>query len=221
MNLKQHNMVSLSLFINCLFNMNMLIIQHKEHEQNSHDSYIRKPRLTGIFLGNEGVRINEVSLYSNFKHNSNRWEVHLFSCQNLYVFIYTWYLLCYRENNQKAFKLRHSTSIHALKVKKWSVFTHHACVLTNVLEQPIRIGCKWQGQLTKLIDKQLCNNMIKCMIIMFIMFWFCRFKLLYCHPVMQRLRITKDGREFLMPLASNSSSNQTLSVLNATGASGI
>jgi len=63
MNLTQHNMVSISLFINCLFNMNMLIIQHKEHVQISHDSYIRKPRLSGIFLGNEGVRINEVSLY--------------------------------------------------------------------------------------------------------------------------------------------------------------
>ena len=66
MNLTQHNMVLICLFINCLFNMNMLIIQHKEHVQISHDSYIRKPRLSGIILGNKGVRINEVSLYSRF-----------------------------------------------------------------------------------------------------------------------------------------------------------
>ena len=51
-------------FINkCLFEMHMFTIQHKEHVEISHDSYIRKPRLSGNFLGNEGVRINEVSLY--------------------------------------------------------------------------------------------------------------------------------------------------------------
>jgi len=48
---------------NCLFNMHMFNIQHKEHVQISHVSYIRKPRLSGNFLGNERVRINEVSLY--------------------------------------------------------------------------------------------------------------------------------------------------------------
>ena len=42
--------------------MHMSNIQHKEHVQISHDSYIRKPCLSGNFLGNEGVRINEVSL---------------------------------------------------------------------------------------------------------------------------------------------------------------
>jgi len=47
---------------NCLFNMHMFNIQHKEHVQISHVSYIRKPRLSGNFLGNERVRINEVSL---------------------------------------------------------------------------------------------------------------------------------------------------------------
>jgi len=53
-----------NIFINnCLFNMHMFNIQHNEHVQISHDSYIRKPRLSGNFLGNEGVRINEVSLY--------------------------------------------------------------------------------------------------------------------------------------------------------------
>ena len=49
---------------NCLFNMHMFNIQHKEHVQISHVSYIRKPRLSGNFLGNECVRINEVSLYT-------------------------------------------------------------------------------------------------------------------------------------------------------------
>jgi len=44
--------------------MHMFNIQHKEHVQISHDSYIRKPRLSGNFLGNKGVRINEVSLYN-------------------------------------------------------------------------------------------------------------------------------------------------------------
>ena len=43
--------------------MHMFNIQHKEHVQINNDSYIRKPRLSGNFLGNEGVRINEVSLY--------------------------------------------------------------------------------------------------------------------------------------------------------------
>ena len=43
--------------------MHMFIIQHKEHVQISHVSYIRKPQLSGNFLGNERVRINEVSLY--------------------------------------------------------------------------------------------------------------------------------------------------------------
>jgi len=53
------------IFINkCLFNMHMFNIQHKEHVQISHDSYIRKPHLSGNFIGNEGVRINEVSLYN-------------------------------------------------------------------------------------------------------------------------------------------------------------
>ena len=52
-----------NIFINnCLFNMHMFKIQHKEHVQISHDSYIRKPHLSGNFLGNKGVRINEVSL---------------------------------------------------------------------------------------------------------------------------------------------------------------
>jgi len=45
--------------------MHIFNIQHKEHVQISHDSYIRKPRLSGNFLGNEGVRINEVSLYTD------------------------------------------------------------------------------------------------------------------------------------------------------------
>jgi len=53
-----------NIFINnCLFHMHMFNIQHKEHVQISYDSYIRKPSLSGNFLGNEGVRINEVSLY--------------------------------------------------------------------------------------------------------------------------------------------------------------
>jgi len=56
-----------NIFINnCLFNMHMFNIQHQEHVQICHDSYIRKPRLSGNFLGNEGVRINEVSLYTIF-----------------------------------------------------------------------------------------------------------------------------------------------------------
>jgi len=52
-----------NVFINkCLFDMHMFTIQHKEHVEISHDSYIRKPRLSGNFLGNERVRINEVLL---------------------------------------------------------------------------------------------------------------------------------------------------------------
>jgi len=51
---------------NCLFNMHMFKIQHKEHVQISHVSYIRKPRLSGNFLGNERVRIIEVSLYLTY-----------------------------------------------------------------------------------------------------------------------------------------------------------
>ena len=52
-----------NIFINnCLFNMHIFNIQHKEYVQISHDLYIRKPRLSGNFLGNEGVRINKVSL---------------------------------------------------------------------------------------------------------------------------------------------------------------
>jgi len=43
--------------------MHMFNNQNKEHVQISHVSYIRKPRLSGNFLGNECVRINEVSLY--------------------------------------------------------------------------------------------------------------------------------------------------------------
>ena len=42
-------MVSISLLIICLFNMHMFNIQHKEHVQISHVSYIRKPRLSGHF----------------------------------------------------------------------------------------------------------------------------------------------------------------------------
>jgi len=62
LNYKQYGF---NIFINnCLFNMHMFNIQHKEHVQISHVSYIRKPRLSGIFLGNECVRINEVSLYN-------------------------------------------------------------------------------------------------------------------------------------------------------------
>jgi len=63
MNLRQHNLVLISFINNCLFNMHMFNIQHQEHVQICHDSYIRKPHLSGNFLGNEGVRINEVSLY--------------------------------------------------------------------------------------------------------------------------------------------------------------
>jgi len=52
-----------NIFINnCLFNIHMFNIQHKEHVQISHVLYIRKPRLSRNFLGNERVWINEVSL---------------------------------------------------------------------------------------------------------------------------------------------------------------
>jgi len=44
----------------------MFNIQHTERVQIRHVSYIRKPRLSGTFLGNERVRINEVSLYMIF-----------------------------------------------------------------------------------------------------------------------------------------------------------
>jgi len=60
-----------NIFINnCLFNIRMFTIQHKEHVEISHDSYIRKPRLFGNFLGNERVRINEVSLYYVLKYEN-------------------------------------------------------------------------------------------------------------------------------------------------------
>jgi len=59
-------MVSISLLIIvCLICTIMFNIQHKEHVQISHVSYIRKPRLSGTFLGNECVRINKVSLYKH------------------------------------------------------------------------------------------------------------------------------------------------------------
>ena len=38
---------------------------YKEHVQISHVSYIQKPRLSGNYLGNERVRINEVFTVSS------------------------------------------------------------------------------------------------------------------------------------------------------------
>ena len=64
MNLRQHNMVLISLLIIvCLICISSTLNIKNILVQISHDSYIRKPRLSGNFLGNEGVRINEVSLY--------------------------------------------------------------------------------------------------------------------------------------------------------------
>ena len=48
--------------------MEILAFVSDRHEFYSHVSYIRKPRLSGVFLGNERVRINEVSLYSFDNH---------------------------------------------------------------------------------------------------------------------------------------------------------
>ena len=89
-----------NIFINnCLFNMHMFNIQHKEHVQISHVSYIRKPRLSGNFLGNECVRINEVSLYVELLYSPLGVLGKKISSLYLKVrhqqFTYKWRIVCY------------------------------------------------------------------------------------------------------------------------------